>query len=142
MVVDDEPFSQHILRDFLTKLNVDVVDVAENGWIASKRFEDRERRNDCVNIVTMDLQMPVMDGKLSAQKIREIEANRNMDPCLIIIISANCSESEIQECLDKNGKIKADAFLKKPVTVDDLCRIISYHFTQVYDRQRVRFLTD
>jgi len=110
MVVDDQSISISILTNFLSRLGVDVSDVAENGLLAYERFFKRKGQLD---IVTMDLEMPEVDGKQSAAKIREFELEKKLHPCFMVIISGNCSESEIKECLDKDGKIRADAFLKK-----------------------------
>lgn len=68
----------------------------------------------------MDINMPNLDGKLAVQKIREFEQEKNLLPCNVIMISGNCSASEVNECLNENGKIKAKAFLKKPLMFNDL----------------------
>jgi len=73
----------------------------------------------------MDLTMPVMDGKQASEKIREYEMVQKLEPCILIIISGNCSESEMAECLNPKGKIRANAFLKKPATLEELSKIIS-----------------
>ena len=128
MVVDDQPFSLTVLKDFLTKLHVEVVDVAENGLDAYEKFVAHLNANNPLQVVTMDLDMPIMSGKASAEKIRNLERDRNLNPCLMMIVSGNCSESEINECLDKRGRVKADVFLKKPVNIDELCQVIVTHF--------------
>ena len=75
--------------------------------------------------------MPVMDGKKSAEKIREFERKQRIKPCFLIVISGNCSESEIEECMDINGKIQADAFIKKPASLNELSQVITRHFSRV-----------
>jgi len=67
-------------------------------------------------------------GKKSAEKIREYEREKGLEPCLLIIISGNCSDSEMKECLNKKGKIHANAFLKKPTNFNVLLQIVSRHF--------------
>ena len=132
MIVDDQPMSNTIITNFLNKLGVEVCDVALNGLIAYETFLEREKRRELPQIITMDLEMPEMDGKQAAAKIRKHEFERKINPCFLVIISGNCSESEIKECLDKKGEIKADAFLKKPTSVDELCRVISAHFIKPF----------
>ena len=44
------------------------------------------------------------------------------------MISGNCSESEINECLDQEGSITANSFLKKPVDIGEFGRIFGEHF--------------
>ena len=106
------------------------MDTAENGYDAYSKFYAAINNNKRINIVTMDLDMPIMDGKTSAKKIRELERQRNLQPCMLLIVSGNCCESEINECTDKNGRIRADAFIKKPVSIDDLGRTIVSHLVR------------
>ena len=140
MIVDDIQFNHTLLDGFFNKLGIEVVERAFNGEEAHQRFAKHlTNENQNLNIVTMDLDMPVMNGKLASQKIREFEFRNRMDPCLLIIISGNSSKSEIDECLDKNGKIKADAFLKKPVAIDELGHLIARHFSSLRQRHVARF---
>ena len=136
MIVDDEHFSRLILTNFLTRLGVEVANTAENGLIGYEKYASQATREDPIHVVTMDLDMPIMKGKDAAQKIREFELEKGLQPCTMIIISANCTESEIKECLEKNGRIRANAFLKKPVTMDELYRVISCSLLHRLSRQR------
>lgn len=128
LIVDDEQLSRDILKKFLTKLKVEADHVAGDGLSGYHKFLAHATRDDYFNIVTMDLDMPVMDGKMASKKIRALEVQRALTPCFIIVISANCSESEIKECTDRNGEIRANIFLKKPVSIMDLQRVISTYF--------------
>jgi len=125
MIVDDIPFNHYILKNYLEKLQVNIVDIADNGLKAFQKYSERIANKNPPQIVTMDLDMPIMNGKEASMKIRELEKQNDLKPCFLMIISGNCTESEIQECLDPKGKIRAQAFLKKPVTLEDLVRVIS-----------------
>jgi len=129
MVVDDKFLNISILRDFLVRLGIEVVEIAENGKVAYEKYTNNLARGKELNIVTMDLDMPVMNGKIAAQKIRELEENEGFDPCFLIITSGNCFQSEVQECMDIKGRIRANAFLKKPVSMEDLLRTMMPHFS-------------
>ena len=128
MVVDDEHLSCMILKTFLLKMNVSDIQIAKNGLEGLKRYVDGANRNTQVDVVLLDIEMPIMNGKEAAEQIRKLELQRRLKPCLIIIISGNCSAAEISECLDVNGRIKADAFLKKPVSFEEIRKVISGHF--------------
>jgi len=134
MVVDDQVYSRNLIQGFLKNLQVNVSDTAENGLEAYNRFAERLRSPENIHLITLDLDMPVMNGKVCAQRIREVEKSRGIRPCMIVIISGNCVDSEIRECLDEKGLIKADAFLKKPVSLDELSRAISKHYAQTLDK--------
>lgn len=130
MIVDDELLSRSILENFCSKLKVDVVNTAKNGLEAYNYYKECYYKGERLDLVTMDLTMPVMDGKTSAERIREFERELRIEPCLMIVISGNCSESEIAECTDRNGKIRANFFLKKPARIDEIAKVISRHVRQ------------
>jgi len=134
MVVDDQAYNRNLVQGFLKNIYVNVSEIAENGLEAYNKFTERLRSPENIHLITLDLDMPIMNGKIAAQRIRELEKNKMMKPCMIIIISGNCVDSEIKECLDKKGLIKADAFLKKPINLDELCRVISKHYAQTLEK--------
>jgi len=131
MIVDDVQFNSLIMKELFTRIGIKVKDLAENGLEAYDKFMNRVMRKDFLDVIALDLDMPIMDGKKVAQRIREKELEMKLNPCLIIITSGNCSESEINECIDPNGKIKANAFLKKPINFDELVRIITSHYKKL-----------
>ena len=130
LVVDDESFSLHILQNFLSHLNIEVLDSAVNGLLGYNKYVDWITRRNAPHIITLDLEMPVLDGKKTAEMIRDYEDKEKLEACLLIVVSGNCSESEISECLDVKGKIRANAFVKKPASLDRLSQSISHHFRQ------------
>jgi len=127
LIVDDDQICRHILSNFLHKLHFEVLDTAANGQEAIDKYMSHtfRKQNNPIHVVTMDLTMPIMDGKKSAERIREYEAAEKLEPCILVVISGNCGDSEIEECTNPKGKIRADAFLKKPASIEDLSRIIT-----------------
>lgn len=131
MLVDDITFNHVILRNYFDKLDIEVADIAVNGLEAIQKYSRMITRGDRPQIVTMDLDMPIMDGKEAATKIRDLETEKGLKPCILIIISGNCTDSEIKECMDKTGPIRANGFLKKPVNIEDLTRAIGSSFDEL-----------
>ncbi len=57
-----------------------------------------------------------MDGKSAVKEIRRYEKeNRIKEEILIVFISGNCTENEMIECLNPEGDIKGNYFLRKPI---------------------------
>ena len=129
MVVDDVQFNNLILKNFFEKLDIEVVDMAGDGLEAYMKYIKQIQNHTPVQIITMDIDMPKMDGKKAAQKIREYEADHNLQPSILIMISGDCLESDIRQCTDKNGRIRADGFLKKPANMEELVRVVGSTFT-------------
>jgi signal transduction histidine kinase/CheY-like chemotaxis protein len=124
MVVDDSEFNRKILTKCLNKLGVQVQEVAHNGRQAVDKYKEHIQNGKSFDVITMDVDMPVMDGKEATELIREYERLHNLRAALIATISGNVTESEIGECLNKNGSKQADFFFKKPTSIEDLAFII------------------
>jgi signal transduction histidine kinase len=69
LLVEDYPINIKVATKFLERWQIEV-DVAENGLIATQKFE--KARYD---VILMDIQMPVMDGYTAAEKIREMDTD-------------------------------------------------------------------
>lgn len=101
LVVDDEPTNRLILQAMLSKEGHDILQ-AENGQRAIEVFSA-----DNVDIVLMDVMMPVMDGYASAKEIKKLSGDRFIP---IIFLTAITDEEALVECIRNGG----DDFLTKP----------------------------
>ena len=90
------------------------MDCAENGAVAVQKFSDPAE--GAFTAVLMDIQMPVMDGRQAAEKIRALGSD-----IPIIALSANALES------DKKLSLEAgmDAHLTKPIDVPLLMQTLA-----------------
>jgi CheY-like chemotaxis protein len=114
LIVDDVPHNLKLLEIQLKKTNFTPIK-AENGQEAV----DIYTKNPDINLILMDIQMPVMDGLQAIQLIRELEKNsRSHVP--IVALSASVIEHEQQRCVDAG----ADLFIAKPVNFDKLIKEI------------------
>ena len=64
----------------------------------------------------MDITMPVMNGKECVKLIRKYETDNNLEQSIIMFITGNVSQDEEQECKSKNGEIKGNEFIAKPIS--------------------------
>ena len=87
MIFDDDAFNQKILADFLNSLEFQVIGIANNGLKAYKKYLRQCNNDHQPDIITMDIVMPIMNGKESADKIRESENLKGLVLCFIIIVS-------------------------------------------------------
>jgi CheY-like chemotaxis protein len=135
LIVDDDIFNIKILEIFSKRIGIDFISSAKNGLEAYENFVNKAREGKGYDFITMDLEMPVMNGKEACKKIRNYEKLTQMKPCRIIIISGNVLESEIQECLDMNKEIRAQAFFKKPIKFGELQDFIAGNSEDIPDTE-------
>jgi DNA-binding response OmpR family regulator len=67
LVVDDESRMRKIIKDFLTSANYEVLE-ADNGQTALDTFN----ANPNINLIILDVMMPVLDGWATLREIRKI----------------------------------------------------------------------
>lgn len=107
LVVDDVMANRLLLRRLLGKKGYVVIE-ATDGMQAVNIFQE-----ECPDLVLMDINMPVLDGRQSARKIKEVSGD-NYIP--VIFVTALTSEASLVEALGSGG----DDFISKPFNIDVL----------------------
>ncbi len=103
LLVEDNLINQKITLLTLKPL-VNSIDTASNGKEAIEKLSTAG-----YDIVLMDIVMPVMNGILAAEKIRELEAGSDTH-VPIIAITANAMIGDREKCLSAG----IDEYLSKP----------------------------
>lgn len=111
MLVDDSKLVRKKLTDILTRVGHKVVCECERGDDALVKY-----RTYKPHIVTMDINMPGMDGIETTAQIK-----KNYPDAKIIIISANSQERMILEGIEKG----ASCFIVKPFTDEHVIRTVN-----------------
>lgn len=111
LLVDDEDYNRVLGKDILEHLGYDVL-LAENGQIAIEIFQ--QNYTD-IDVVIMDMMMPVMNGSDAAIKMKGIDDN-----CIIIISSGYTNEKSSDE-LKKSGITR---FIHKPYNISGLSQLL------------------
>ena len=120
MVVEDVPFNVKILKKYLDRLNAYICNISTNGKEAVEAYERIViQKRQRIDMICMDIEMPVMNGKDAAKKIRKIEQEKGVPQCKIIFVSGNTFKSEMDECLRQDGEIRGKEFLRKPLSFDE-----------------------
>lgn len=114
LVVEDDLISSKAIQGILRSFGATVF------W-ASNGFEAIEltKHND-IDLILMDIQMPIMDGVEAAKRIRKGEAGESSTNIKIIVISAYGMEEDKQFFMDSG----ADDFIHKPVTIEGLMAVL------------------
>lgn len=108
LVAEDDEINFSYLNIVLKKLNVNVIR-AENGQEAVDLC-----KRELIDIILMDIKMPVMNGYTAAKLIKEFKPNLP-----IIAQSAHAVQAEIEEYRDA-----FDDYITKPIKIFDFKDIL------------------
>jgi len=117
LIVDDDPDTRSLFRGFLNNQNIDIVE-AENG----KEGVDMARLYQ-VDLILMDLRMPVMNGFEAIKIIQSDDATKGIP---IVIVTASVMKDSETNILSSG----CEGYLKKPVRkkelITEIMKFISY----------------
>lgn len=111
LVVDDVETNRILLKEILTRFNVNVI-LAENGHEAIIFLEELKP-----DVVFMDIKMPVMDGIEATKRIKENKKTSNIP---IIALTASAAISDFEK--NRIDNYYFDGYMAKPVRVSDIVK--------------------
>ncbi|MDX9773131.1 MAG: response regulator [Bacteroidales bacterium] len=114
LLVEDNPINQRITQLMLEPL-IKRIEIARNGKEALDMFGTSR-----YDLILMDVQMPVMNGLLAAEKIRALEMSTQMH-VPIIAITANAMLGDREQCL----AVGMDDYISKPIEPEVLIEKIN-----------------
>lgn len=112
LLVDDDMRNIFAMSKVLEKQGVNVV-MASNGQIAL----DKLAEDSTIELVVMDIMMPIMDGFEAIEKIR---AQQKFKDLPIIALTAKAMTGDREKCLEAG----ANDYMTKPVEVDKLLSML------------------
>ncbi len=116
LVVEDDAFNAQLLRSLLAKISNMNIITAYDGASALTFLEPGK---DKIDMILLDIRMPIMDGK---EMLGHIRQNKALDDIPVLIISVDKSnEKQLRE-------MGANDFILKPFNIDDLAAKISANF--------------
>ncbi|MCX6612715.1 MAG: ATP-binding protein [Acidobacteria bacterium] len=115
LVAEDNAINQKLIAKLLSRDGHSVT-LVSNGQEAVEALGRLE-----VDLVLMDVQMPVMDGLEATRQIRRGEAGRSQHQ-RIVAITANAFDGDREKCMAAG----MDDYLTKPIQSSELRRILKY----------------
>jgi len=112
LVVDDDMRNVFALSSIL-EMNGIHVEIANDGVEALERLKEMEK----IDLVLMDIMMPVMDGYEATREIRKIDKFKDLS---IIALTAKAMKGDRDECLEAG----ANEYLSKPIDKNKLLSLL------------------
>lgn len=113
LIAEDMEMNYTLLYILLDKLNIQSL-WAENGEIAVEKC----KTNPNIDLVLMDVRMPVMDGIEATRKIKEFKKDLP-----VLAITAYAEVKTRQHCMEAG----CDGFMEKPITFEHLQEALLKH---------------
>ena len=114
LIADDGKDNQLLISRILKKRAAEVA-VADNGQIARDLALEADRAGRPFHVVLMDMQMPVLDGYLATQQLRDAGYSGP-----IIAVTAHAMRDDRQRCLD----VGCNDYTVKPIDRRKLLSLI------------------
>ena len=111
LIVEDNKVNIKLLNAMLSKVNVEIFS-ALNGLEAFEIV-----KNNKIDLILMDVHMPVMDGFQATRMIREFEKENKH---IIVALTAIAMQGDREKCLESG----MDDYLSKPFKKDELYNIV------------------
>jgi len=125
LIVDDIPLNVLLIQKMLGKYHFNLV-TANDGQAALDTIS-----RGGVDLVLLDLMMPVMDGYEVIEHLRANEATKELP---IVILSALNSNDDVKRGFD----LGANDFITKPIIMDKLLDSIAKQVNAIWEKKTQR----
>ncbi len=112
LLVDDDLRNTFALSKLLKKHGMNIT-IADNGQMALDKLQE----DPSLDLIIMDIMMPIMDGY---QAMREIRAQKAFKTIPIIALTARAMPEEQEKCMEAG----ANDYLTKPVDIERLLTLL------------------
>jgi CheY-like chemotaxis protein len=117
LVVEDDVRNVYALTNILEPRGA-IVEIARNGEEALRRLErSRETPEGRIDLVLMDVMMPVMDGLTATRHIRNDPDWKKLP---VIVLTAKAMPDDQQRCIEAG----ANDYMAKPLDVEKLLSLV------------------
>jgi len=116
LVVEDNKINRKLLVSMLQKLGYTGISEAYDGNNAVEQMR-KERPGNPIDVILMDLWMPLLDGFQAAETILKMEWSTKPT---ILAVSADITDG----ALERAAKVGMKGFLTKPFQIRDLEKLI------------------
>ena len=123
LVAEDNKINRKLLVNMLRKLGYNNIREAYDGADAVRQMADAQDASDQVDVVLMDLWMPLMDGYEVAERILSMSMDASHDSRkrpTILAVTADVTDA----ALERAARVGMKGFMTKPFKLLDLEKLI------------------
>jgi CheY-like chemotaxis protein len=121
LLVDDNPINLVVGKGLLERSKAKVIQ-AKNGLQALEIIDEYTQKQQRLDAVLMDIQMPIMDGLQATRELRKRPSGKDLP---VIATTAAVLQEDVKIALDAG----MNGYVSKPFNVKALIRTI-YHLTR------------
>jgi len=119
LVVDDNSLNLKLAVHVLKKMGIDSI-TAKDGQEGLMKYIELRMQKKPLDFVLMDHNMPVMNGVVSTQRIREFEAAKGLDKVPIFSMTAGTNEQDKEACYAAG----MNGIIQKPISLTQIQEVL------------------
>ncbi|GGD33151.1 hypothetical protein GCM10012288_03880 [Malaciobacter pacificus] len=123
LIAEDNLANQELIKAILENMEIEFT-IVNNGLEALETY-----KQNSYDLIFMDINMPIMDGVESFNKIREYESSINKKQTPICALTANAIKGDREKFLE----LGMNDYLSKPINTKELLRVLNKYlvFTKI-----------
>jgi CheY-like chemotaxis protein len=127
LIVDDNRINRHVLRHMLKNLGYTNISEAYDGNDAVQKIRKNAEgpAHEIINIVLMDIWMPLLDGFQATEAI--LKMDHLIQKPTILAVSADVTDTAIERA----GEVGMKGFLTKPFVIRHVEKLIQQHYAAI-----------
>ena len=130
LVAEDNKINRKLLVSMLSKFGYKTIHEAHDGVEAVRQMENRRKAQDKIDVVLMDLWMPLMDGYEATERILKHESKHdgvvNDHKPTVLAVTADVTDG----AQERAARVGMKGFMTKPYKMHDLQRLITEYCAQ------------
>ena len=129
LVAEDNKINRKLLVSMLNKFGYRTIHEAHDGVEAVRRMNSLRKSDEKIDVVLMDLWMPLMDGYEATERILKHESSQDgngVTKPTVLAVTADVTDG----AQERAAKVGMKGFMTKPYKMQDLQRLITEYCAQ------------
>ncbi len=116
LIAEDDPDDALMLKDAFSEINQTAITFLNNGKLLVEHIQKLLQNNEQPNLVVIDLNMPVLDGRGVINELKKSVATQHIP---LVVLSTTKDKDDIAAII----ALGANDFFTKPSCFNDLVKI-------------------